>query len=180
MNLPAESTATMGYKPLPISLTTYTSAALRDREYDISWVSTYGIPRHLVQEHKSPLHLHELIKKGAVQIGDELEFNINGRSWRVELIESSHSNLFSERSVVPSPRTDIIVHDSSGFKAFTKNLLQAYDPVINANYDGKRLIYEDIEVYRHGQPFENLAFIRSAYEIYSRIMREYEQRTSGQ
>ncbi|KAL8717054.1 MAG: hypothetical protein Q9225_005673 [Loekoesia sp. 1 TL-2023] len=170
----------MGYEPLPFSLPKHTLAALKDWEYDLSWVSTYEIPHHLVQEHKSPLHLYGLIKNGAVQIGDKLEFNINDSSWRVELIESSQSSSFSARSVVPSPRTDIVVHNSKGFKAFSKDLLQAYDPVLNANYKGNRLNYEDFLVYRNGQPLENLAFIRSAYEIYSRMMKEYKQKFPGQ
>lgn len=48
-----------------------------------------------------------------------------------------------------------------------------------AEDDGGSSRYSHIEIYRNRKHLDKLADIRFAYEIYSRTMKEYEQKTAG-
>ncbi|KAL9024746.1 MAG: hypothetical protein Q9196_006285 [Gyalolechia fulgens] len=144
-----------------------------DHTYVLEWAIANGISNREVMSYTSPYKIQNLLSHFVLLPGDRLTFEVRGQTWTVVLLGPINSRTFSVRTVAPSPQSGITASNCTGFQIMTRNILQAHNPVRNANFPGKALRYSSITARRNGRLLGNLAFLRSAKKLHHDLMKQW-------
>ncbi|KAI4189122.1 MAG: hypothetical protein L6R41_001670 [Letrouitia leprolyta] len=98
-----------------LSDTTLDGLDCTDATYDLNWATNAGISDVEVTTYKSPYKIQDLQAHGILLPRDRLEFQVEGRTWTVELLARPNAKSFSVRTVAPSPRAGIPANNCRGF-----------------------------------------------------------------
>lgn len=144
-----------------------------DHTYVLDWAVANGISNREVMSYTCPYKIQDLLSRFVLLPGDRLTFEVRRQTWTVELLGPINSRTFSVRTIAPSPQSGITANNCRGFKIMTQTILQAHDPVGNANFPGKALRYTSITARRNGRLLGNLAYLRSAKKLHHDLMQEW-------
>lgn len=116
---------------------------MEGRPYDRRWVEERNVQHEAVLNFPSSTKVEDLIRVGAVMVGDYFEFDLtNGQHWVVEVVGSSNAKKFSVRSVSPQVRLPTLVLAGSQ----TRRRLNVFEggyhciPMYSAPRDDQRTI----------------------------------------